>query len=211
MARVLIACEYSGVMRQAFTELGHFAVSADLLPTELHGYHYQGNVLDLLTPGDWDLMIAHPPCTYLSYAGLRHWNAPGRSDNRDAAVKLFMSLYNAPIPHICIENPVGLMNSVFRKPDQVIHPYYFGDGEMKRTCLWLKDLPPLSTTMPKSVLLKNKPAPIGADYRGRNLYWTDLWRNSPKSQRGHFRSRTFPGIAAACATQWSAFLAALVV
>ncbi len=135
--RVLVACEYSGRVRDAFIAKGHDAMSCDLLPTDSLGPHYQGDVFDIINDG-WDLMIAHPPCTYLSYAATRHWNKPGRAELREEALKFFLDLYTSNIPKICIENPVGYVNTVWRKPDQIIHPYYFGDPVQKRTCLGLR-------------------------------------------------------------------------
>lgn len=141
--RVLVACEYSGVVRDAFLKRGHEACSADFLFSESPlGYHYQGDVMDIIDDG-WDLMIAHPPCTYLSSAGNAWLKAPGRMAARDDAYEFVMALAGADIPRICIENPVGFLNSHWRKPDQIIHPYFFGDPRMKRTCLWLKGLKPL--------------------------------------------------------------------
>ena len=203
--KVLIACEYSGTVRNEFDKLGHYAVSCDLLPTEIPGKHYQGNVLDILYD-DWDLLIGHPPCTYLSYAALNHWNNPGRDEHRKDAIDFFFKLYAVPIKYICIENPSGIINSLM-KPDQVIHPYYFGDGELKRTCFWLKNLPVLTRPMPNLEIVENfgfkRPEPIGKDYRGRNLYWMDTFKNFNKKKRSKLRSKTFPGIAKAMALQWS--------
>lgn len=199
--RVLIACEFSGIVRDAFIARGHNAMSCDLLPTERSGPHYQGDVMDILN-NDWDLMIAHPPCTYLSYAGNKYWNTPGRAEKRQAAFEFFVSLANAPIPKICIENPVGLINSAYRKPDQVIHPYFFGERQLKKTCLWLKNLPKLwywpiddmfgSRTMteyPEATRIDNTP-------RCKKRYFTDANRDQKK------RSKTFSSIAEAMAKQW---------
>lgn len=140
--KVLIACEHTGAVRDAFTALGHDATSCDLLPTETPGKHYQGNVLDILNDG-WDLMIGHPPCTFLSFAANRVFHSPGRSIKRAKALEFVALLWEAPIKHICLENPLGLASAIIGKPSQIIHPYYFGDTEKKRTCLWLKNLPKL--------------------------------------------------------------------
>lgn len=209
--RVLIACEFSGIVREAFRARGHDAWSCDLLPTEIPGNHIEGDVLQVLGDG-WDLMIAHPPCTFLSYAGVAHWNKPGRAEEREVAYEFFLQLWNAPIFRIAVENPVGYPNTVFRKPDQIIHPYYFGDDAVKKTCLWLKNLPclwwwnqPVSLFPATGV---EKPAPLyvherkpSKNYRGgeiKNRYFID----HTGSNSGHERSRTFPGIAGAMAAQW---------
>lgn len=204
--RVLVACEFSGIVRQAFTALGHEATSCDLLPTEIPGSHYQGDVRDILGMG-WDLMIAHPPCEYLAFSGIRHWNKPGRAELREEAAAFFMECANAPIEHICIENSRGIMSQWWRKPDQAIHPYYFGDSAMKRTCLWLKNLPellwfPHDSMFPTAV---EQPEPIGyysdtSKQPGKAKYFTDTTK-SP-----HERARTFPSIARAMASQWGAYL-----
>lgn len=214
--KILVACEYSGTTRDAFTALGHEAWSCDVLPTETPGNHYRCDVRDVLGLG-WDMMIAHPPCTYLSCAGLHYCNvekhgekALQRIAKRDKAVRFFMDLYNAPIPRICIENPQGYMARAFRKPDQVIHPYYFGEREMKRTCLWLRNLPPLlwtaQDTLFEAATATPKPLPYQIQIRKttgqvRNRYWTDC-TNSPNFLNGHNKSRSFTSIANAMAMQW---------
>lgn len=139
--KVLVACEYSGVVRDAFRALGHDAMSCDLLPTDVEGPHYQGDVRDILNDG-WDLMIAHPPCTHLAVSGAR-WFKDKVEEQREALdfVRLLM---DAPIPKICIENPVSVISSKIRKPDQIIQPWQYGHGETKATCLWLKGLPLLT-------------------------------------------------------------------
>lgn len=138
--RVLVACEFSGVVRRAFEARGHNAWSCDILPTEDGSpYHHHTNVLELLTRTQWDLMIAHPPCTHLSVSGAR-WFKDKRLD-QEAAIDFFMALVNAPVPRIAIENPIGIMSTRYRKPDQIIQPWQFGHGETKATCLWLKNLP----------------------------------------------------------------------
>jgi hypothetical protein len=190
--KVLVACEYSGTTRDAFLKLGHDAMSCDLLPTESEGPHYQGNVLDILYDG-WDLLIAHPPCTYLSYAATSSWNNPGRAELREQALEFFILFINAPIEKICVENPVGYPNTVYRKPDQIIHPYYFGEPEMKRTCLWLKNLPLLTYDIANK---KNKPEPYYVDSNGKNRHFTDATRG------GKTRSKSFKSIANAMASQW---------
>jgi hypothetical protein len=214
--RVLIACEFSGIVRDAFKEKGHDAWSCDLLPTEKPGQHIQGDVLNILNDG-WDLMIAHPPCTYLSHAGIGWFNeekygdkARERKIKRGAAVSFFINLYNAPINKIAIENPIGHMNGHFRKPDQIIQPYYFGEPQIKAACLWLKNLPILVHT---NKLEKPEPCAIhirkpskyckGGEIKKR--YFTDgmtKQHTSEKTRDAHVRSRTFQGIADAMADQW---------
>jgi hypothetical protein len=196
--KVLVACEFSGRVRDAFLAKGHEAVSCDILPSEAPGPHIQGDVLPLLARG-WDLLVAHPPCTYLSFAAMRVWNKPGRAEKRDEAARFFMALMNAPIPRICVENPLGEMGRRYRKPDQIVHPYYFGDPFQKRTCFWLKNLPLL---VPTHMLPKPEPLYIcqGAKSKGKAIGWCEGMRG--QGNRAHARSRTFPGIATAMADQW---------
>ena len=135
---VLVACEFSGIVRDAFLARGHTAMSCDLLPTESHGPHYRGNVLDMLDSA-WDLMIAHPPCTHLAVSGAR-WLKDKREEQVEALAFVRL-LLDAPIPRICLENPVSVISTAIRRPDQIIQPWQFGHGEIKKTCLWLKNLP----------------------------------------------------------------------
>ncbi|WP_053329060.1 hypothetical protein [Chryseobacterium gallinarum] len=145
--KALIACEYSGIVREAFKAKGWDATSCDILPTEISGKHYQGNVFDIINDG-WDLMIAFPPCTYLTVAANRHIpNNPERWQNQTDALKFVYDLMNVDINHIAIENPIGVISTYIRKPDQIIHPYYFGDNIPKKTCLWLKNLPLLKYSL----------------------------------------------------------------
>lgn len=185
--RVLVACEYSGAVRDAFIACGHEALSCDLMPTEAPGPHYCGDVRDVLDY-PWDLMIAFPPCTDLTVSGAR-WFEEKRMDGRQhAGASFFMSLAKAGIPRIAIENPVGVMSSLWRAPDQVIQPWMFGHGETKATCLWLKNLPPL---LPTDVV-------DGRDdriHRGCGFGW-----NTEECKRE--RSRTYAGVARAMAEQW---------
>lgn len=192
--KVLVACEFSGVVRDAFRARGHDAVSCDLLPSEQPGLHIQGDVLDVLADG-WDLMVAHPPCTYLSRAGARWW--AGRESFAQDAANFVLVLWNAPIPRVAIENPIGQLNRLWRYPDQTIEPWMFGDGYTKRTCLWLRGVPPLMATAVTS----------------ERRYWIDAYpgRRDPNVDYRHIRgdartakdrSRTFPGIAEAMADQW---------
>jgi site-specific DNA-cytosine methylase len=182
--RVLVACEFSGVVRDAFIAQGHDAMSCDLLPTEVPGPHYQGDVLDVLVPDYWDLMVAHPPCTHLAVSGAR-WFKDKRQE-QEIALDFVALLLDAPIPRIALENPVSVISSRIRRPDQVIQPWQFGHGEVKATCLWLKGLPKLQ---PSQVV------------EGREAR---VWRLPPGPDRWRERSRTFPGIAAAMAQQWGA-------
>ncbi len=147
---VLIACEFSGIVRDAFTAKGHYAVSCDLLPSESPGPHIRGNVLQLLNMG-WDLLIGHPPCTYISYAATAYWNNPGRCVKRLEALEFFRQLYEAPIDKVCIENPKGCASPTIAKYSQEIQPYYFGDPALKTTWLWLKNLPVLNHSPVKTL------------------------------------------------------------
>lgn len=204
--KILIACELSGTVRDAFEDKGHDAWSCDIEPTDSKqtrksGKHIQGNIMEILSQR-WDMMIAFPPCTYLTYAATRHWNNPGRAEKREAAMEFFMSLVNANIDKICIENPVGYPNTVYRKPDQIIHPYYFGDPFQKRTCFWLKGLSPLDY---RDTII-DKPAPMyicnGKKCKGKAIGWTEGLRGMSSKERSKARSKTFQGIADAMAEQW---------
>ena len=142
--RVLVGCEYSGIVRSAFEKLGWDAWSCDLLPTEIPGNHYQCDLLEIFEEKQhWDLGIFFPMCTFLTYAGTAHWTKPGRTMKRIEAAKFFMKCYDSDINNVAVENPLGVMNKIFREPDQMIHPFYFGDNDLKRTCLWLKNIPKL--------------------------------------------------------------------
>jgi len=196
--RVLVACEYSGAVRDAFIKEGHYALSCDLLPCDSaeDGDHYQGNVLDILDH-NWDLMIAHPPCTYLCSSGL-HWNkrVEGRQQKTEEALQFVEALMLAPIPRIAIENPIGCISTRIRKPDQTIQPYQFGHDASKSTCLWLKNLPPLEPTN------YIQPRIVNGKKRWGNQ--TDSGQNklSPSDDRWKIRSETYQGIAEAMAKQW---------
>lgn len=182
--KVLVACEFSGVVREAFAARGHDAWSCDLLPTEQPGQHIQGDVLAVLDQG-WDLMIAHPPCTYVADAGERWFKVqPDRLDKAREAFKFFMAMVNAPIPLIAVENPKSWrLKKWYRQPDDIIHPFHFGDPFTKQTWLWLKGLPPLWKTG------------VCDDYFVN-------WSKYKGAHNGKSRSKTFPGIAAAIAAQW---------
>ena len=179
--KVLIACEFSGRVRDAFTAKGHNAISCDLLPTESIGNHYQGDVLDIIND-DFDLMIAHPPCTHLAICGAR-WFKYKIQEQKDA-LDFIRQLLNAPIKKIALENPVGVISSKIKKPDQIIQPWMFGHGETKATCLWLKGLPKLIPTDVR----EEREAKIHAMGETKN--------------RWKLRSITYHGIANAMAAQW---------
>lgn len=180
--RILIACEYSGTVRDAFINAGHDAVSCDLLPTEVPGPHYQGDVTNILNDG-FDMMVAHPPCTHLAVSGARWFK--DKVQQQQEALDFVRLLMNAPIPRIAIENPVSVISSRIRKPDQIIQPWQFGHGETKATCLWLKGLPKLTPTN----IVEGREARIH--------------KMPPSPDRWKERSRTYAGIAAAMAQQWS--------
>lgn len=189
--KVLVACEYSGVVRDAFRALGHDAMSCDLLPTDVDGPHYQGDVRDILADG-FDLMIAHPPCTHLAVSGARWFK--DKVMEQDESLEFVRLLMDAPIPRIAIENPVSVISSRIRKPDQIIQPWMFGHEVTKTTCLWLKNLPQL---MPTDAVGK------GARHvtkSGRSL--PDWYNLPPSPDRWKIRSATFAGIAQAMAQQW---------
>jgi hypothetical protein len=193
--RVLVACEFSGIVRRAFRDRGHDAWSCDLLPAEDGEtfWHLQENVLDVLRWASFDLMIAHPPCTYLTAAGARYWKEPERQRQRDEALAFFLKLYETPIPRIAIENPPGWPSTAFRKPDQMVDPCDFGEPERKRICLWLRGLPVLFPT--KRVSAEPKGFCIRSDGRRYNYYFH-------QGKNGKSRSRFFPSVAAAMADQW---------
>ena len=179
--RVLVGCEFSGIVRDAFLEKGHDAWSCDLLPSERPGPHLEVDLLSVLDR-DWDLMICHPPCTYLAVSGARWMN--GRQREQDEAMEFVKALLGAPIPRICLENPVSVISTRIRKPEQVLQPWDFGHTERKRTCLWLKNLPVL---MPTSRVID-----LGS-----------MCHSVPQSKnRWRVRSRTYTGVAKAMAEQW---------
>lgn len=179
--KVLVACEFSGVVRDAFRDLGHDAWSCDLLVTERPGPHYRRCVEDVITE-PWDMLIAFPPCTHLCVSGAR-WFQDKQKEQREA-IRFFMALMGAPVERIAVENPIGIMSTQYRKPDQIIQPWQFGHGETKATCLWLKNLPLLVPTN----IVSGRVARVH--------------RASPGPDRWKERSRTLPGIAKAMAEQW---------
>ena len=182
--KVLVACEYSGRVRDAFIAQGHIAISCDLLPTDVEGPHYQGDVFDIINDG-WDLMIAHPPCTHLSVSGARHFAAKQASGVQQEALAFVQRLLDAPIAKIALENPISIISSKIRKPDQIIQPWQYGHGETKATCLWLKGLPLLT------------PTDIVGGREAR------VHRLPPSPDRWKLRSTTYQGIANAMAAQWN--------
>lgn len=194
--KVLVACEYSGRVRDAFRALGHEAVSCDLLPTDVEGPHYQGDVFDIINDG-WDLMIAHPPCTFLSVSGM-HWTKRGLRDPQltEDALEFVQKLLDAPIEKIALENPISVISSRIRKPDQIIQPWQFGHDASKKTCLWLKNL---TLLQPTNVI---EPRIIDGKKRWGNQTDSGQNRLAPSEDRWKIRSETFEGIAAAMAQQW---------
>ena len=194
--RVLVACEYSGTVRDAFIRAGHDAMSCDLLPSDSAGPHYQGDVRDILLDG-WDLMIAHPPCQYLSASGM-HWTARGLRDPQltEDALEFVQLLLEAPIPRIGLENPVGCISSRLRRPDQIIQPWQYGHDASKTTCLWLIGLPKLeSTGIVEPRMVNGRPRWGNQTSGGHN-------KLGPSADRWKIRSATYAGIAEAMANQW---------
>ena len=181
--KVLIACEFSGIVRDAFIKRGHDAISCDILPTDSPGPHYQGDVMDIINDG-FDLMIAHPPCTHIAVSGAAWFKQKIADGRQQQGIEFFMSLINAPIPKICVENPVGIMSTMYKKPTQYIHPWEYGHGETKKTCLWLKNLPKL---IPTNIV-------SGRENR--------VWKLGPSKDRWKLRSETYQGWADAMASAW---------
>jgi site-specific DNA-cytosine methylase len=182
--KILIACEYSGIVREAFKLKGHDVTSCDLLPTEIEGSHYQGDLFDIIEE-EWDMIIAFPPCTDLSVSGARHFKEKIADGRQQKSIEFFLRIANNKCPRIAIENPIGIMSTKFRKPDQIIQPWMFGHGETKATCLWLKGLPLLT---PTNVV-------EGREQR--------IWKMPPSKDRAKLRSKTYQGIADAMAEKWS--------
>ena len=212
--KVLVACEYSGVVRDEFIKKGHEATSCDILPSDSDlGEHYQGDVKDILYK-DWDLMIAHPPCTYLTVTGNRwfyhpedkdlpiekrrpHPKHPNRRELQKEALDFVKLLLNAPIKKIALENPVGVISTKITKPQQIIQPFMFGHVESKKTCLWLKNLPLLEPTN----VVHQEQRVVYSSGKTMPKWYADLWSLPPK-EREKARSKTFLGIAKAMADQW---------
>ena len=201
--KILIACEFSGTVRDAFIRGGHSAMSCDLEPTESVGPHYQGDVMDIINNG-WDMMIAFPPCTHLAVSGAKHF-AKKRADGRQQqGIDFFLKIINANIPKIAVENPIGIMSTIYKKPTQIIQPWQFGHEAQKTTCLWLKNLPVLQHTklVDKGIFYvtptgKKMPSWMSdpVDANGKKLaYGSDAIKK--------IRNKTFQGVADAMATQW---------
>ena len=224
--RVLVACEESQAVTKAFRELGFEAFSCDLLPCSggHPEWHFQQNVFEVIEDHHWDLMVAHPPCTFLSGSGVQwlshpddthlpfedrrpHPKYPNRRQDMLESIEFVKNLYNCNIKHVAIENPVGLLSSRWRKPDQAVHPWMFGDKASKNTCLWLKNLPKLT---PTDIVSKGEQF-TWVDKKGKQKsqpmwYYESLKNAKTKEERQTLRSKTFPGIAKAIAEQWSKFL-----
>lgn len=198
--RVLVACEYSGAVRDEFIKLGHDAMSCDLLPTDVPGPHYQGDVFDIINDG-WDLMIAFPPCTHLALSGSQWFEQKRKDGRQQEALKFVKELMLSPIEKIAIENPMGIIPTYIRPYDQVIQPYEFGDPFQKSTCLWLKNLPKLT---PTNIVSKGEfiewVSKKGKKKRMAKWFVDAL---KEKDLRWKIRSQTFPGIAKAMAEQWT--------
>jgi hypothetical protein len=216
--KVLVACEFSGIVREAFNRRGHRATSADLLPTEIPGDHYKGDVRDILDQG-WNLMIAHPPCNHIAVSGARWFPEKIADGRQQKAIGFFMEMVNAPIEKIAIENPIGIMSTIYRKPDQIVQPWMFGHPESKATCLWLKGLPPLTPTKYADWkyyrccghAFRQEMGKYGCPFCNGTKTAKPLWDNmtpsgqnklGPSEQRSADRARTYPGIAEAFAAQW---------
>lgn len=181
--KILVGCEYSGIVRDAFIKAGHTAMSCDLLPTDNPGPHYQGDIFDIIDDG-WDIGIFHPPCTHLAVSGARHFPAKRADGRQQAALGFVQRLMECKIPNWALENPISIISSTIRKPDQIIQPWQFGHGETKATCLWLKNLPEL---LPTNIV-------DGREARVHKL--------PPSVDRWKLRSTTYQGIASAMAAQW---------
>ena len=202
--KVLVACEYSGRVRDAFINKGHEAMSCDLVPTDAPGPHYQGDVMDIINDG-WDLLIAFPPCTYLTLTGNKWFKPefadrfPKRHQQRKDAVDFFMKIATMPIPKIAIENPIGVMSRIYRKPDQIIQPWQFGFPTTKATCLWLKGLP---TLKPTNIVDKGEVVVSKSGNRMSKWYYETSKLPLKNGARAKARSVTFQGVADAMADQW---------
>lgn len=197
--KILIACEFSGIVREAFRKKGHDAWSCDLLPSEIYGKHYEGDVFNVINNG-WDMMIAFPPCTNLASSGARYWKEKQKDGRQKTSVIFFMALVGANIPKIAIENPIGIMSTYYRKPNQIIQPWQYGEPFNKKTCLWLKCLPLLS---PTNIVEPTANWTSGSYRNGPRKDGTRIKSNLPSIHRNSKdRSRTFQGIADAMSDQW---------
>ena len=190
--KILVACEYSGRVRDAFARMGHDAMSCDILPSESPGNHYKGDVKDVVDDDTWGMIVAHPPCTHLSASGARFWKEKKADGRQKQGIDFFMMFANHPCGKVAIENPVGIMSRVYRRPDQYIQPWQYGHNETKKTGLWLKGLPLLEPTeivTPDFITRKGK-------------QYSPIHFLSGKRDRGKIRSITYHGIANAMAAQW---------
>ena len=213
--KVLLACEESQAVCKEFRNLGHEAFSCDILPSsgENPEWHIQDDVLKVIKNNNWDMMIAFPPCTHLAVSGARHFEKKKEDGRQQEAINFFLKLWNADqwgnINHICIENPVGIMSSILRPPDQYVHPYYFGDPYQKKTGLWLKKLKPLRHFSEGDQLeLDDENIKVTHTHKGEFITFSSgkrmaKWYHQAKDKTGHKRSKTFPGIAKAMAAQFS--------
>lgn len=210
MKRILIACEESDEVRGRFEALGFDVWSCDLQPNRNpNAKHYRGDVFDVINDG-WDAMIAFPPCTHLAVSGAAWFEQKRKDGRQQEGIEFFMAMVNAPIKHIAIENPIGIMSKLYRKPDQIIHPYYFGDEASKSTCLWLKNLPLLYHNSQPNLFDDNVTHVGTGEWVtfGKNKmqkWYAECW-SLPKDERSKIRSKTFPGIAEAMANQWGQYL-----
>jgi len=214
--KVLIACEYSGIVRDAFITRGHDAMSCDVLPTESPGPHYQGDVMDIINNG-WDMLIGFPPCTYIAIPGLHYLKTqPGRKKLHGLAVDFFISMYDSGIGKIAIENPIGWLNTNWKKSTQIIQPYYFGNPELKTTCLWLKSLPLLQYKLEDDLFgtktATDRPSPNGYVIRksgpNKGQRYNYYFRQGKNAKD---RAKTFKGIANAMADQWGIIVLHLTI
>lgn len=198
--KILVACEYSGVVREAFTKLGHDATSCDLLPTDIPGKHHQGDIMDILY-NDWDIIIAFPPCTHLAVSGSKYFAQKIADGRQQQGIDFFMMFANHPCQKIAIENPIGVMSTKWRKPDQIIQPYEYGHPESKKTCLWLKGLPKL---VPTNILPKPECGYWDNQTPGRQnkIVVDGKWIGFNDKRTAHLRSKTYQGVADAMAEQW---------
>ena len=201
--KVLIACEYSGAVRDEFIKLGHDAISCDLLPTDVPGPHYQGDVFDIINDG-WDMMIAFPPCTHLALSGAAWFEQKRKDGRQQEGLDFVKALMLAPIPKIAIENPMGIISTKIKKHDQVIQPYEYGDPFQKSTCLWLKNLPKLT---PTNIVSKGEFKEWVDKKSGKKkrqpMWYAETFLKGDAKLRWKIRSQTFPGIAKAMAQQWT--------
>lgn len=217
--KALVACEYSRTTANRLESLGFYTVSCDILDPDTAGIHYKGDVMDILNDG-WDLLIGHPPCTYLAVSGARwlyhpedknlptdqrrpHPKYPNRQKDKQDALDFFLSLYNADIKYVALENPVSMLSSLFRKPDQTIQPYWFGDDAEKKTCLWTKNLPKLTPTNmiePTRITVKSS----GKTYS--KWWWDTCIIPTKNGQRSHVRNKSFEGVADAFRDQWGVYV-----